>query len=102
MTARGGKREGAGRKGGTPNKVTADIKAIAQSFGEEAIKLLVEIARDGEAPPAARVAAAREIIDRGYGKAKQPVVGGNDDDPPIKAITEIRVVGVRPDGNSGS
>lgn len=60
-----------GRQKGTPNKVTADIKEIAQSFGEEAIKHLVEIARDGDSPPAARVAAVKEILDRGYGKAKQ-------------------------------
>lgn len=95
--AGGGKREGAGRKKGIPNKVTADIKVIAQSFGEEAIKLLVEIARDGDAPHAARVAAVKEILDRGYGKAKQPIVG-DEDSPPIKAITEIRLVAVKPDG----
>jgi len=69
--ARGGKREGAGRPAGVRNKVTADIKEIAQSFGEEAIKSLVEIVRDGEAPHAARVAAVKELLDRGYGKAKQ-------------------------------
>lgn len=67
----GGKREGAGRPKGSRNKVTADIKEIAQGFGEEAITHLVEIARDGDAPHAARVAAVREILDRGYGKARQ-------------------------------
>ncbi|WP_454911130.1 hypothetical protein [Stutzerimonas chloritidismutans] len=69
--AAGGKREGAGRPAGRRNKVTADIKEIAQSFGEEAIKSLVEIVRDGEAPHAARVSAVKELLDRGYGKAKQ-------------------------------
>lgn len=71
MAARGGKREGAGRKKGVPNKLTADIKAIAQDYGEEAVKSLVEIMRDGDAPHAARVAAAKDILDRGYGKAQQ-------------------------------
>lgn len=69
--AAGGKRAGAGRPAGSRNKVTADIKEIAQSFGEEAIKSLVEIVRDGEAPHAARVSAVKELLDRGYGKAKQ-------------------------------
>ncbi|HAR04275.1 MAG TPA: hypothetical protein DCR72_01645 [Pseudomonas sp.] len=69
--AAGGKRAGAGRPAGRRNKVTADIKEIAQSFGEEAIKSLVEIVRDGEAPHAARVSAVKELLDRGYGKAKQ-------------------------------
>lgn len=41
--AHGGKREGAGRKPGSRNKITADIKLVAQSFGEEAIKHLVEM-----------------------------------------------------------
>ncbi|HHH7389271.1 TPA: hypothetical protein ACP2SZ_005362, partial [Escherichia coli] len=71
--AAGGKREGAGRPKGRRNKVTADIKEIAQSFGEEAITQLVEIMRDGDAPHAARVAATKEILDRGYGKPQQSV-----------------------------
>lgn len=69
--AAGGKRAGAGRPAGRRNKVTADIKELAQSYGEEAIKSLVEIVRDGEAPHAARVSAVKELLDRGYGKAKQ-------------------------------
>ncbi|WP_017521957.1 hypothetical protein ACQCLI_18155 [Pseudomonas nitroreducens] len=77
--AHGGKREGAGRKPGSRNKITADIKLVAQSFGEEAIKHLVEIARDGDAAPAARVAAVKEILDRGFGKSKQEMeVSGPD------------------------
>lgn len=88
-----------GRQKGTPNKTTADIKAVAQEFGPEAVKYLVEIARDGDAPPAARVAAVKEILDRGYGKAKQPIVG-DDESPAIRTISEIKLVGVKPDGNT--
>lgn len=71
--ALGGKREGAGRPAGSKNKITADVKEIAQAYGEEAVKALVEIVRDGEAPHAARVSAVKELLDRGYGKAKQAV-----------------------------
>lgn len=71
MAERGGKRPGAGRPKGRLNKVTADIKEIAQSFGAEAAEMLIEIARDRKSPPAARVAAVKEILDRAYGKAKQ-------------------------------
>lgn len=81
--ARGGARPGAGRKPGVPNRVTADIKALAQSYGEEAIDTLAKIMRSDETPPQARVAAAKELIERGYGKAAQPI-GGADDLPPIK------------------
>jgi hypothetical protein len=68
---RGGKREGAGRKPGSRNKVTADIKELAQSYGQDGLEVLVKIMRDKDAPHAARVAAVKEIFDRGYGKAKQ-------------------------------
>ena len=36
---------------------------------------LAEIMRDTDAPHAARVAAARELIDRGFGRATQPISG---------------------------
>lgn len=62
-----------GRKKGTPNKVTADVKSVAQEYGQEAIKSLVEIMRGTDYPPAARVAASKEILDRAYGKAQQSV-----------------------------
>ncbi len=88
--AHGGKREGAGRKPGSRNKITADIKLVAQSFGEEAIKHLVEIARDGEAAPAARVAAVKEILDRGFGKSKQEMeVSGPDGEGLFSGISVI-------------
>lgn len=61
-----------GRKVGSVNKVTADIKALAQSFGAEAINSLIEIARNSESDQA-RIAASRELLDRGYGKPLQGV-----------------------------
>lgn len=91
MTA-GGKRPGAGRPKGQRNKITADIKAIAQSYGEEAIVALVEIIRDGEAPAAARVAASREILDRGYGKAHQSVDHSSKDGTMTPLPTRIELV----------
>lgn len=90
--ALGGKREGAGRPKGSRNKVTADIKEIAQGFGQEAITHLVEIARDGEAPHAARVAAIREVLDRGYGKAKQGIEMTGEDGGPVETVTRIELV----------
>lgn len=71
--AGGGKREGAGRPKGAVNKVTADIKAVAGEYSERAIKVLVEVMDDVAGPAAARVAAAKEIIDRAHGKATATV-----------------------------
>lgn len=88
----GGKREGAGRPAGSTNKTTVDIKALAQSFGPAAIRRLAElsgltIGDDGNLIPGAgshvaQIAAAKELLDRGYGKATQPH-GGDPDAPAI-------------------
>src|SRR3990167_3613771 len=69
---RGGKRVGAGRKPGVPNKVTRDIRVLAQVHSDKAIKELARLATQAESE-AARVAAIKELLDRGYGKSKQPV-----------------------------
>lgn len=61
-----------GRKAGTPNKVTADVRALAGKYGPKALETLAKIMGNEKAPPAARVSAAREILDRAYGKAPQP------------------------------
>lgn len=73
MAMRGGKRKGAGRKPGSLNKVTADIKAIAQPYGKDAVAVLFKIMNDDLAPHAARVSAADKLLDRGYGKARQSI-----------------------------
>lgn len=70
--AKKGERRG-GRAKGTPNKVTADVRALAQEYGAEAIKTLAEIMKDTAQPAAARVSAVKEILDRAYGKSPQPV-----------------------------
>lgn len=68
----GGKMPGSGRKKGTPNKATADIKALAQQYGPEAIMTLAKIMQTGDSDKA-KTAAARELLDRGYGKSVQAV-----------------------------
>lgn len=88
-----------GRQKGTPNKITADIKEIAQSFGHEAITHLVEIARNGDAPPAARVAAVKEILDRGYGKARQDVELTGTNGGPLETVTVVELVALDGQGS---
>ena len=61
-----------GRPKGALNKATADIKAIAQPYAPEAIETLRKIMRTSQTD-AARVAAARELLDRGFGRAPQTV-----------------------------
>ena len=75
--ARGGKREGAGRKPGSANKVTIaqkrTLREIAGAYTDEAISVLAGIMRDDKAPHAARATAANSILDRAHGKPKQPI-----------------------------
>lgn len=77
-TPKGGARPGAGRKKGSPNKVTAEVRSIAQQYGEKAVTMLAEMMMNGESE-AARIAAAKEILDRAYGKATQLIEGPGKD-----------------------
>ena len=56
-----------GNPGGRPRVVMA-VRDQAQQHGDEAISVLASIMRDCEAPPAARISAASEILNRGYGR----------------------------------
>lgn len=72
----GGKRPGAGRKPGSPNKLKAsevkEVKALAQQHAPEAMARLAFLAQKAESE-AASVAACNSILDRAYGKAAQSV-----------------------------
>ena len=67
----GGVTKGAGRPKGVPNKATGEIKKIAQQYGLQAIKRLAKIVQDDKADARAQIAAAKELLDRGYGKSPQ-------------------------------
>jgi len=82
-----------GRTKGTPNKVTADIKALAQAHGPEAINKLVKILTTSDSDTAC-IAAAKELLDRGYGKAMQGVELTGKDGEPV-AFKQIERVIVR-------
>lgn len=69
MAAPKGNKFAKGRPKGKPNKLTADIKAVAQQYGPEAIDVLLEVMRDVN--HSARVPAAKELLDRAYGKPPQ-------------------------------
>ena len=83
--AKGGKREGSGRPKGARNVATAEIREAAQKYGVKAIKELAKLAGlDGETPAQmdqARIAAMNILLDRGYGKAAQPVTGEDGEGP---------------------
>jgi hypothetical protein len=61
-----------GNLGGRP-RVLGDIQELAREQSPQTINTLVGIMSDEKAPPAARVAAANALLDRGYGKPTQPI-----------------------------
>ena len=72
-------------------KTPTQIKSLARAHTETAIKVLARIMEQNDAPHAARVAAVNSLLDRGWGKAAQPVTGGGEDDEPIKFNVRIAV-----------
>jgi hypothetical protein len=60
-----------GRQKGTPNKSTAEIRTLAQEYGAEAIRRLVSLMRQRD-DPKLQLAAAKELLYRGYGPPREP------------------------------
>ncbi|MCF1707559.1 hypothetical protein L0V05_01890 [Tabrizicola sp. J26] len=87
VASRGGRRPGAGRPKGKESEAKKEIAELARNFAEDALKVLVDVAKDANAPAAARVSAANAIIDRGYGKA--PATLEPSVNPLAEAIREI-------------
>lgn len=81
-------------------KTPTQIKSLARSHTETAIKVLAGIMEQSDAPPAARVAAVNSLLDRGWGKAAQPLTGGDEDDAPIQVINKILLVAADGDGEA--
>jgi hypothetical protein len=65
-----------GNPGGRP-KVLGDLRELARQHAPAAIKELVRLARNAKSETA-RVAAIRELLDRGYGKPGQLISGINE------------------------
>lgn len=82
-----GERRG-GRKKGTPNKATADIRDVMKTYTPAAAKELARLAVEAESE-AARVSAIKEIFDRAYGRATQLI--GSDPQNPLPAATVLPV-----------
>lgn len=73
-------RKTGGRVKGVPNKATQEIKALAQKYTSEALAALVQVMQTSESDQA-RVAAARELLDRGHGKSPQSHTGEGGSGP---------------------
>ena len=84
----GGKRAGSGRKKGTPNKSTAEMRALAQQHAETAIAELARLVKKARNEQT-RIAAAKELLDRGYGKSTQPLEHDGNTRPVFNIVTGV-------------
>jgi hypothetical protein len=76
-------------------KALTEIRSLARTHTRTAIRMLVNVMRDPKASAAAKVAAANSILDRGWGKATQPI--GNGEDGAFELIHRIERVIVHPE-----
>ena len=77
IKSRGGRRPGAGRPVGVPNKLTRPLRELAALHSEDCIAVLVEL-RDHAEAEHVRLAAANALLDRGHGRPRQEI-DVNDD-----------------------
>jgi hypothetical protein len=61
-----------GRPRGALSATTREIRAIAQQHGAECIQFLMTVVRNAKATIDQRTVAAKEVLDRGYGKSAPP------------------------------
>ena len=73
MAARKGHKKAGGRKKGTPNKATAEIRTAAQVEGPAVLKKLVALTKSEDERVV--LAACNSILDRGYGRPAQALSG---------------------------
>ena len=83
----GGRRVGAGRPLGSPNRATIDAKARLSELARQhcglALDVLARIAENGQSETA-RITAACALLDRGFGKPREASISqyaGPDDGP---------------------
>ena len=78
-----------------PNKTITEIRSLARSHSRTALNVLVGVMRSKDATATAKVSAANAILDRGWGKATQPIENG--DDGALELIHRIERIIVHPE-----
>ena len=80
--ARGGKRDGSGRKLGGVSQAKRALAGKAQAHADAALRTLRDIAKTGQSE-SARVSASIAILDRAYGKPPQAIQHTGEDGAPL-------------------
>jgi hypothetical protein len=71
------------------NRATLEVREAARAYTAEAVETLASIMRHGTTE-AARIMAAKELLDRGYGKPAQPREGQGEvlEAAPVKSAID--------------
>jgi hypothetical protein len=79
-----------GRRPGTRNKTTLDIRTLAAPYGPDAVKTLASLMCDEAQPPEVRLKACAALLDRGYGKPVEykEVTGHPGNEQSLKNLTD--------------
>jgi hypothetical protein len=70
-------------------KAPTDIRSLARSHTETCVRVLAGIVRQAKAPHSARVQAAQVLLDRGWGKAAQPLTGDGENPVVVSLIERV-------------
>lgn len=82
-------------------KAPTEIRSLARGHTETALNTLAGIMVNSEAPHSARVSAAQALLDRGWGKPAQAIIGGDEDDNALTIVHRIERVIVDPKHQDG-
>ncbi len=95
---RGGKRPGAGRKAGVPNKRTRELQAMAERAPDEGtpLEFLTSVFRDEAVDLGMRLEAAKAAAPFVHPRLAAVTLAG-DPDNPITVLQRIELVPVEPD-----
>jgi len=73
------------------SKAAASVRTLARRHSKAAVKTLAAIMNDEEGPATARVSAAQALLDRGWGKAAQPLASEEGGLPILARIERVIV-----------
>lgn len=70
-------------------RIPADIRSLARAYTKRAIEILGGILENGE-KEGDKISAAQILLDRGWGRAPQPLTGDPDDPIIVEIIQRVR------------
>lgn len=96
---KGGKRPGAGRKAGVPNKRTAEIQQAVEQSGQTPLDYMLSVMRDPAEEAHRRLTAAQAAAPYVHAKLSSVELTGKDGEA-IETVTRIELVAMKASGNN--